>query len=195
MRVYNIIIIVVNTLLLFFLGTLMVTLGFSEVAGNFILDSHKWMELAIQGSLPARAILISLGLIFVLTAFYTVFGNIQKRRYERTVVFHNPLGEVMIALGALEDMGKVVRSEVEGLKDIKMRVVARRKGISATAKVVLWSDANLPKTTELAQESIRRYLHNILGVEQDIRPRIVVSKVVFREAAEERVDTRSRRRF
>jgi hypothetical protein len=197
MRVFNIIIIVVNTLLLLILGSLMVALGLSETAGNLILDAHKWMEAAIQASLSARVILISVGLIFVLTSLYTIFGNIQKRRYERTVVFHNPLGEVMIALGALEDMGKVVRSEVEGLKDIKMRVVARRKGISVTAKVVLWSDANLPKTTELAQESIRRYLHNILGVEQDIRPRIVVSKVVFREPSDERTETlaRPRRRF
>ncbi len=181
MKTFNIIIIVLNTLLFFALGCLLIATGMSESTAHLLVAFYQWLEGLVAHNLTARILLCSAGLICLLVAVSTVVGNIRNRRYERTVVFHNPLGEVLIALGALEDMGKVIRSEVDALKDIKLRVVARRKGIRVTAKVVLWSDSPLPRATEQTQEAIRRYMQNILGVEQDIRPRVLVSKVAFRD--------------
>lgn len=181
MKIFNTVIIIVNTLLFMALGLFLIASGFSEGTARGLAGLHHWMEGAIFASPSARVLIVCSGLLFLLVSISTVVGNLRSRRYERAVVMHNPLGEVMIALGALEDMGKVIKADVEGLKDIKMRVSARRKRIAVTAKIVLWSDCSLAKASEQTQEAIRRYLQDILGSEQDIRPRVVVSKVAFRE--------------
>jgi hypothetical protein len=181
MRLFNTIIIIVNTLIFLALGAFLVSAGFSEATARGLGSFQHWLENAIFASLWSRALVVCSGILFLAVALSTVVGNLRTRRYERAVVMHNPMGEVMIALGALEDLGKVIRNEVEGLKDIKMRVSARRKRISVTAKVTLWSDCSLAKASSQTQDAIRAYLQDILGSEQDIRPKVVVSKVAFRE--------------
>jgi hypothetical protein len=181
MRVFNIVIIVLNTLLFFILGGLLLTTALSENASGLVFKGWQLYEIALGSSLSVKLSVATAGTAMMVLAISTVVGNIQNRRYERTVVFHNPHGEVMIALGALEDLGKVVKAEIQGLKDIKLRVVARRKGLQVTARVALWSDANLPKTSELIQDSVRHYLQEIVGQDQEIRPRVVVGKVAFRD--------------
>lgn len=184
MRVFNIIIIVLNTLLFFALGSLLLSTALSESAASLVFRAWQAYEVALGSGAAAKISVAGSGAVMMILAISTVVGNIQNRRYERTVVFHNPHGEVMIALGALEDLGRVVKGEIAGLKDIKLRVVARGKGLNVTARVSLWSDANLPKCTEQIQESVRHYLQEIVGQEQEIRPRVIVGKVAYRGADE-----------
>ena len=180
MRIFNIFIIVINTLLFFALGGLLLSTALSESAAGLVFKGWQYYEVALGSGTAAKVSVASAGAAMMILAISTVIGNIQNRRYERTVVFHNPHGEVMIALGALEDLGRVVKAEIAGLKDIKLRVVARGKGLNVTARVVLWSDANLPKCTEQVQDSVRHYLQEIVGQDQEIRPRVIVGKVAFR---------------
>jgi hypothetical protein len=198
MRVYNIVILIVNTLLFLALGLLMIGTGANQAVAEQLVGFHTWLSGLVEASLSARVLMGSLGLIFVILAFSTIIGNIQNRRYERAVVIRGPLGDVMIALGAMEDMARVVKADVDALKDIKMRVHVGRKGLKVTARVVLYSDSTLPQATEQVQESIRRCFQDILGVEQELRPRVLVSKVVFRDPEEERGRdelTRARKRY
>lgn len=182
MRIFNIFIIVFSAILFFALGLLLLASLVSETARADVFGAWQWYEVALNGVSAARWTIGLLGVLLMALAVGTIWGNICTRRIERTVVFHNPHGEVNIALGALEDLGKVIKADISGLKEIKLRVVARRKGLRVTARVVLWSDANLPKATEMIQESVRHYLQEIVGTEQEIRPTVVVAKVAFREA-------------
>lgn len=181
MRIFNIVIIVLNTLLFFALGSLLLATALSDTVGGLVFKGWQVYEVALGSGLSAKIGIAVSGAAMMILAISTVLGNIQNRRFERTVVFHNPHGEVMIALGALEDLGKVVKSEISGLKDIKLRVVARGKGLQVTARVALWSDTNLPKTSELIQDSVRHYLQEIVGQDQEIRPRVIVGKVAYRD--------------
>lgn len=182
MRVYNMLLILLATLLLAALGAAaLLVAAFPELEARLadaqqIFHGNLWQGGALRAGLALG------GALALLLALYSVWGNLRWRQIERTVVFHNPLGEVMVSLSALEDLAKVVKADVPGLKDLKLRVVARRKGIHVTAKVALWSDANLPNVTEEVQQAVRRYLQEILGQEAEIRPRVIVSKVAFREA-------------
>ncbi len=180
MRIFNIFIIGLNTLLLFALGALLVATALSPGWAADLGAAFRIYEAALGGGAAAPAAAALLGCGLMLLSVSTVVGNVRNRRFERTVVFHNPQGEVLIALGALEDLGKVVKAEIPGLKELKLRVLAGRKGLRVTARVTLWSDASLPKTAELIQESVRHYLREVVGIDQDIRPRVVVAKVAFR---------------
>jgi hypothetical protein len=143
-------------------------------------EAHELLYGALQTDPNLRWGLLLLGAAFLLLAFVAVWGNISTRRWERTVVLHNPLGEVMVSLAALEDIGRLAKGDVAGVKDLKLQVLARRRGLQATVRVVLYSDANVPSTTEAIQDSVRRRLSQVVGESQDIRPRVMVSKVVFR---------------
>ncbi len=186
MRFYNIVLILLATLLLAATGVGAILIAaFPELEAR-LLDAHQVFRGNLWHGDALRTALALGGTGALLLALYAVWGNLRWRQIERTVVFHNPLGEVMVSLSALEDLAKVVKGDVPGLKDLKLRVIARRKGIQVTAKVALWSDANLPGVTEEVQQAVRRYLQEILGQDTEIRPRVIVSKVVFREAPGQR---------
>ena len=176
-----------NIFLLSFAVVLMATLGVGFIciatmpgliAGA--REAHQLVEGALQANLNLRWGLFVVGVAFLALAFMAIWGNISMRRWERTVVLHNPLGEVMISLAALEDIGRQARGDVAGVKDLKVKVLPHRRGLKATVRVVLYSDANVPSTTEAIQESVRQRLLDVVGEGQDIRPRVMVSKVVFR---------------
>jgi hypothetical protein len=142
------------------------------------------LEVALAASGTLRAGLGVVGVLGLLAGAAVVWGNVAARRWERIVVLRNSLGEVHLSLRALEDLGRVVKNDVPGLRDIKLRVSANRRGIQARARVILLADDDLGALTESVQAAIRRRLQQAVGVEQDIRPRIIVGKVVPRSEDE-----------
>jgi len=197
MRVYNIFIIVLNTLLFLSLGLLLIGTGASKGVADQLVVFHTWMGQAVESSPSARVLAFSAGLICVLISLSTIIGNLRNRRHERAVIFKNPQGEVMVALGALEDLGRLVKAEVPAIKDIKLRVDVRSKGLRVTARVVLWGDASIPDATEQCQDSIRRCFQGVLGLDQDLKPRVLVSKVAYRDPEDRPRDelARARKRY
>src|SRR5579871_2841179 len=106
MRVFNIVIIVLNTILFFSLGLLLIATALTDSSASALSEAWRWYEASLATSMGMKLAMTLVGAGLMTLAVSTVVGNIQNRRYERTVVFHNPHGEVMIALGALEDLGK-----------------------------------------------------------------------------------------
>jgi hypothetical protein len=185
MRVYNIVIIVLNTLIFLGLGLLLLGTGASDTVASALVGFHQNLEAFVKSSIWARVLISSIGLLFVVVSLSTIIGNAQNRRYERAVVFQNTMGEVMVTLGALEDLGRQVKADVPALKDMKLRVRASGKGLKVSASVVLWSDVAIPEATEQIQEAILRCFREGLGLEQEVRPRILVSKVAYRDPEDE----------
>lgn len=185
MKAFNILLIALSVLLLAAAGLGLVGLSVLPGVQDGLREAFRLFDdaLSMEANLRWGLGAAGTGLLFV--AFSAVYSNLSTRRWERSVVFHNPLGEVMVSLTALEDIGRQAKAEVPGVKDLKLRVLPRRRGLQATARVVLFSDANVPSTTELIQEVIRRRLQEVVGESQDLRPRVIVTKVVFREAGED----------
>lgn len=115
-----------------------------------------------------------------------MFGNLEKRRTERTVVLESPLGEIMVSLGAIEDFSRVVKNQVKGVKDIKGKVISTRKGMKVTARVTLYSDRSVSEVTQEVQEAIVKYIQYTLGIEAPIKPTVIVSKIVFKSKEDEK---------
>jgi hypothetical protein len=179
-KALNILLVALAVLLLAALGVGLLALAIVPSQGAGVLEAHQLFIGALQSDPNLRWGSLLLGAALLALALVAVWGNISSRRWERTVVLHNPLGEVMVSLAALEDIGRQAKGDVPGVKDLKLRVLARRRGLQATVRVVLYSDANVPSTTEAIQDCVRRRLLDVVGDSQDIRPRVMVSKVVFR---------------
>ena len=133
-----------------------------------------------------RIAVLIMGVFFISVALFTIFGNIEKRRSERTVVLESPLGEIMVSLGAIEDFSRVVKNQVKGVKDIKGKVISTRKGLKVTAHVTLFSDRSVAEVTQEVQEAIIQYIQYTLGIANEIKPTVIVSKVLYRSKEDEK---------
>ena len=136
----------------------------------------------VEGSLASasgfRPLLGLAGLGVLAGVLAVLWANVSQRRFERTVVLRNPLGEVLVSLTALEDLGRLVKAEVPGVKDLRLRIRASRRGIKAEARVVLQGDVDVAAASEAVQAGLRRRLQQVLGADQDLRPRVLVSKLL-----------------
>ncbi|MFH1245587.1 MAG: hypothetical protein V1662_03805, partial [Candidatus Omnitrophota bacterium] len=56
-----------------------------------------------------------------------------------------------------------------------------KKGIDIDSRVSLWSDANIPQTTESIQAVIKSRLQEMLGIEEAIVVRVHVGKIIPKE--------------
>jgi hypothetical protein len=144
-----------------------------------------------SGFRPLLGLAGGLALLGVLAALW---GNLSQRRYERIVVLRNPLGEVLVSLTALEDLGRLVKAEVAGVKDLRLRIRAGRRGIRADARVVLQGDVDVAQVSEAVQAGVRRRLQQVLGADQDVRPRVMVSKLLPVAADPDELPPRARLR-
>ncbi len=132
-------------------------------------------------SVTGRSVALLAGLALLAGGVYFVLGNIKASRRERTVVLQNPIGEVKVSLPAIEDFARVLKGKIEGLRDIKGRVIYRRRGLKVSARISVFSEYSIAEVSQKVQEGIRNYIQNILGIEQEINPTVIVTKVVNRE--------------
>jgi len=181
MRYFNRLIIVLNTLLF-------ICLGVFGVAITITTATHDWASSmannafgAISTTPTAKFIVLGFSLFFLLIALMTIIGNIERRLSERSVMLESPMGEIRVSLAAIEDFSRIVKNQVEGVKDIKGRVISSRKGLNVTAKVTLYSDRSVADVSQEIQDSIIRYIQYTLGIETQIKPRVIVTKVVYKK--------------
>lgn len=184
MKVLNILVIALACLGLAALGGVLLALAAAPAQLAHLQGLVAGLETGLAHDGALRPALVALGGLLVAAGVGLVWGNLSSRRWERIVVLRNPLGEVLVSLTALEDLGRLVKGDVPGLKDCKLRVVASRRGLQATARVTLVGDVDIPAVTEAVQASIRRRLQMVVGADQDIRPRVMVAKLQVRDPAE-----------
>ena len=191
MRYFNRIIISINTALFLLAGAMFIAVSFTPDTNQWLLSTTQNIIKSLANSdttkvFAIRITVFSTGLFFIFIALFTIFGNIEKRRSERTVVLESPLGEIMVSLGAIEDFSRVVKNQINGVKDIKGKVISTRKGLRVTAHVTLYSDRSVADVTQEIQEAIIKYIQFTLGIANEIKPTVIVSKVVFRHKEEEK---------
>jgi hypothetical protein len=163
------------------------------VLGVFLLHAALWPSAAtlpgpLQDALnrlPSDAELRwtagLLGTVFCALVLKVLLSRLRLRLWERGVLLQQPHGEVLVSLAALEEIGRQAQADVKGIKELHLKVRPRRRGLHASAKVLLYSDANLSKTTRDLQDSLRQRLTAVLGSHHTIRPQVLVSKVVERQ--------------
>ena len=181
MRSLNILIIAVGIIIIFLVGLMaLVSAIYPAVllnVGDFIAGPLVYVVEGIAG----RAISFLISVVIFGALVYYLVANVQASKRARTVVLQNPMGEVKVSLPAIEDFARVLKGRIEGLRDIKGRVVYTRKGLKVTARITVLSDYSIADVTEKIQEQIRAYIQKTLSIAQEILPTVVVTKVVARE--------------
>lgn len=181
MRVVSNLTIIFYSIFFFLIGVVLLSMALNLVPRDlaaytidFLYTNHN-MRL-ITGLTGALLITVTLLVLQII---------VGRMRMERTIAFDNPDGRVTISLSAIEDFIKRLTKQLPEIKELKPSVIATKKGIDITARLVLFSDTNIPEVTEKIQNIIKGRILDILGIEEAISVGVHIAKIVQREEPRE----------
>ena len=178
MRIFNWIVWLACSIIFYLLAALLLVFS-AHLKGWFNIE-FLFTYLKNQ---PDLWIICSLtGVLMLIITFFTSRIMLARFQREKTIAFSNPEGQVTISLSAIEDLIRRIARQVQEVKDLRCDVTAQKKGaIQITARVTLWSDANIPEVTERLQNLIKSKVQDMLGLEETVICTVHISKIVHQE--------------
>ena len=162
-------------------ATVMILSGlFLVLSGVNVLFPSEYFESALNfvlSDISGQAAIICFGFFVILLGVAAPYRLEKKLKKKRIVAFQNPDGEVSVSLSAVEDYIQKIAKSVPGIKDVKSSVCITKKGIDITTAVSIISGVNIPEMTELIQLEVKNKVQTMLGVEENIRMKIHISKI------------------
>ena len=146
-------------------------------------DAQEFLVLGLKnlGRLNYRLIFGIIAFLALVISVVSFYASFKERVIKRDSSFGNPLGEVKISLSAISDFVQKLGSQIEDVKDIKPRVVAGRKGLEIYNKITLYSDSNIPAASDRVQTIVKRYVQDVLGIQEVSEVKVFVEKIIPRE--------------
>jgi uncharacterized alkaline shock family protein YloU len=178
----------ISGITLFFYTVVFLVIGglFIGIALNLIPQDYLMETLnTIYSTRNTRLALIGTGTLLIAISIMVLQVTLGKIQREKTIAFENPDGQVTISLTAIEDFIKRAIKQMPEVKELKPFVRAGKKGISIVNRVTLYSDVNIPETTEKIQNIVKTRVQDMLGVEEPINIRVHVVKIVHKEEPKE----------
>lgn len=149
--------------------TLPYAAGWLSIESTFpyLLSAPAWRE-TVTGVL----VLYLLGGIFIL-------GAAAGPGRGRSVVVEAPLGEVRIALTAIEELVEKIAISHSGVRAVKARVTGVAQGLKMEVNVSVADDSQVPELARLLQEEIRSRVREVTGTEVE-EVRLLVRSITAR---------------
>lgn len=181
MRVISTLTIILYSILFLLIGVLLLLVAFNVISRDIASYTTDFVY-----DTPNMRLIIGItgGLLIVVTllVMQIILG---RMRMERTIAFENPDGQVTISLGAIEDFIKRLTRQLPEIKELKPSVIATKKGVDITTRLVLYSDTNIPDITEKIQNMIKAKVQDMLGIEESIAVKIHIAKIAQKEEPKE----------
>ena len=166
------------TLVFFLVGGLFIVVAMNVIPLNYIID----MLNTLYTNTDIRLILGITGGLLIFISLMVVQVTVGLIKKEKTIAFENPDGRVTISLTAIEDFIKRAMKNLPEIKESRPTVRAKKRGdIVIVNKVVLYSDVNIPETTEKIQNIVKSRVQEMLGVEETVEIQVNVTKIVHKE--------------
>lgn len=165
------------TLIILMVGGLFIVIATNIIPLTYIIE----MLGTIYSNTDVRLILGVTGGLLIFIAIMIVQITVGIIKKEKTIAFENPDGQVTISLTAIEDFIKRAMKQLPEVKESRPNVRASKKGITIVNRVVLFSDVNIPETTEKIQNIVKSRVQDMLGVEEPVEIQINVVKIAHKE--------------
>lgn len=165
------------TLIILMVGGLFIVIAANIIPLTYIIE----MLGTIYSNTDVRLILGVTGGLLIFIAIMIVQITVGIIKKEKTIAFENPDGQVTISLTAIEDFIKRAMKQLPEVKESRPNVRASKKGITIVNRVVLFSDVNIPETTEKIQNIVKSRVQDMLGVEEPVEIQINVVKIAHKE--------------
>lgn len=88
-----------------------------------------------------------------------------RERQGQMLVQKSDLGEVSIALAAIENLVQRTARQVPGVREVRSRVAAKPEGLAVRLQAWVGNDANVPELGARLQEAVRQRLQEVISVD------------------------------
>lgn len=175
MKITNFLVITLYTLAFLVSGFFLIYISLGLISLDDVvktIERYYAFELNrfLIGIVGALLIIISAG--FILHLLEGLF------RKERDINLSGPSGQIRVSLSAIEDVVRRCGRQFLDVKELRSRIVIRRKGLNILSKVTLYAGVNIPEITEKLRSLIRERLGKVLGIEDEIKVTIHVVNIV-----------------
>lgn len=152
-----------------------------------LMETQKILNLWMENIAQLNTALIGgiLALISLLISAAIFYASLKEKIIKREIAFGNPLGEVKVSLAAISEFVKKLGDQIEEVKEIKPRVVIGKKGLEVYNKITLFSDSNIPEASDRVQTIVKRYIQDVLGIQEVNEVKVFVEKIIPRETGTE----------
>lgn len=124
------------------------------------------LELGGDALLPAnREIVWALLFLYALMGLWLFWKGIRVERInKRSIVHEQNLGQVRVALPAVEALAEKVVSSAQDVKEVRARVEAVPQGVSINLQLVVLPDVNIPSLSSDIQQQVKDNIYNVVGI-------------------------------
>lgn len=118
------------------------------------------------GTLDGRlAIGLPSAVFFIVSLRFLYFGF--RRPRPQAIIHNTDLGEVRVALAAVENLVNRVARHVPGVREVKPSVGTTEGRLWIKTQIIIASDVGVPDVSSRLQHAIQAELREIIGVEVD----------------------------
>ena len=179
MGIFDRIILTIYTFLLTILSLGVVLIGLRLVPLDIIWTGINYLYGHWEASI--------VGAIFLLVSIRLLMAGSRTRGIADTIVHHNPMGDVHIAIDAIENMVAKAARHAKGVRGIKATVRQSTSGLLVQIRAVVSPDSNVPAVTADIQERIHEHVKHTIGIElTDVR--ILVESITNDFKTKQRVE-------
>lgn len=143
-----------------FVTTVALAVGAAVLAG-FIQPYRVWG--ALTPAMEQPQVLIALLGLFILFGTRLFWVGV-KPRHPQAVVHEVALGQIRIALTAIQNLVEKVVLQQSGIREAKARVYPGKQGVRINIKVAVTPDINIPSCSATVQEQVRQHVMDVTGV-------------------------------
>lgn len=177
MKMFNNLVLFFYTLIFLIIGAFLIAVSIHTVSLESVLVTLQYIYITPN----LRVITALVGLFLIIVSITTAHLTAGKMQREKTIAFTNPEGRVTVSLAAIEDFIRRLISQVPEIKELKPSVVANKRGIEISNRVILFSDTNIPQVTERIQALIKKRVQEMLGIEDTVNVLVHVAKIIQKE--------------
>lgn len=157
MGIFDRIILSIYTLLLSFLSFGVILISLRIISLDYIWTSFSY----IHGQWEAALV----GGVFFLVSVRLLLASLRSRGSKDTIIQHTDMGEVHIALSAVENLIEKAARHCKGVRGAKIHVTHNKEGLKVNIKVVISPENNVPSVSAEIQRKVQEYIKNTVGVE------------------------------
>jgi uncharacterized alkaline shock family protein YloU len=177
MKIFSNLVFFFYTLIFLIIGACLVTVSIHAVSAESMVITLQY----IYNTPQARIVTAATGLFLIIVSITFAHLTASGIQREKTIAFTNPEGRVTVSLAAIEDFIRRLITQISEIKELKPNVIASKKGVEVSTRVVLFSDTNIPEVTEKIQTVIKKRVQEMLGIEDTIKVLVHVAKIIQKE--------------
>lgn len=103
--------------------------------------------------------------VFFIASVRLLYFAFRRRGRGRAVFHETQMGEVRIALDAVENLVSRVARHQRGVRDVRAEATVHDGGVSIYLRTWVSPDISIPDLTDMLQREIMRQVRNVVGAE------------------------------